>query len=85
MRRRIFLGVLAAAATLSAQKPDCSVVPGWEQAGPARMYTADNLFDYMNGNAEGYVIYSFHKMDGVTCKSGENTFVFDVSEMGSPE
>jgi hypothetical protein len=86
MKVSILLGVLAwAAATLAAQKPDCSIVPGWEQTGPARMYTADNLFDYMNGNAEGYVIYSFLKMDGVTCKSGENTFVFDVSEIGSPE
>lgn len=85
MKAGILFGVVAAAVALSAQTPDCGVVPGWEQTGPARSYTTDNLFDYMNGNAEGYIIYSFLKMNGVTCKSGENTFVIDISEMESPE
>jgi hypothetical protein len=42
---------------------------------------ADNLFDYMDGNAEGYLIYGFQRMTGITCKSGENTFIIDISEM----
>lgn len=59
----------------------CGHVPGWEQSGPVRSYEADNLFDYMDGNAEGYLIYGFVRMSGITCKSGENTLIIDVSEM----
>jgi hypothetical protein len=39
----------------------------------------------MNGNAEGYLIYGFTAMNGVTCKSGGDTFVIDVSEMRDPD
>ena len=65
--------------------PDCSLVPGWPQQGPARSFEADNLFEYMNGNAEGYLIYQFQRMKGVTCKQGEITLVFDVSEMADAD
>jgi hypothetical protein len=77
--------MLAAAFSLAAQTPDCGLVPGWTQRGPLRTYVADNLFEYMNGNAEGYLIYRFQKMQGVTCRSGADTIVFDVSEMENPE
>ncbi len=73
------------AAAAAAQTPDCSLVPGWKQDGPARSFVADNLFEYMDGNAEGYLIYSFLKMNGVNCKKGGDTIVFDVSEMADPE
>lgn len=69
----------------AAQDPDCKLVPGWQQQGETRTYEADNLFEYMDGNAEGYLIYSFVKMKGVTCKAGAATYVFDVSEMADPE
>ncbi|HWQ52653.1 MAG TPA: DUF6599 family protein [Bryobacteraceae bacterium] len=74
--------LLAAAALAPAQPvPDCKVVPGWEQKGPARAYTADDLFEYMDGNAEGYLIYGFRKMNGLTCAKGEVEFLMDISEM----
>jgi hypothetical protein len=79
------LVLLAAALGAVAQTPDCRLAPGWTQQGPARTYVADNLFEYMNGNAEGYLIYRFVKMQGVTCRSGEDAIVFDVSEMADPE
>lgn len=87
MKMRLILFVLAAAATVRAQSvaPDCSLAPGWQQDGPVRSYVADNLFDYMNGNAEGYLIYQFQRMSGVTCKKDGVTLVFDVSEMASPD
>jgi len=87
MNRLSLLVVLAllAAALAAAQTPDCSLAPGWKQEGPMRSYDADNLFEYMDGNAEGYIIYDFVSMKGVSCRSGEVTLVFDVSEMGSPE
>jgi len=46
-----------------------------------RHFTADNLYEYMDGNAESYLAYGFIQMQGVTCKSGENTLVIDISEM----
>ncbi len=65
--------------------PRCDVVPGWSQAGPARTYAADNLYDYMDGNSEGYLIYGFQQMRGVTCKSSDVSLVVDISEMTDPE
>lgn len=72
----------AIATTAAAQSPlSCDLVPGWQQSGTNRTYTADNLFEYMDGNAEGYLLYGFVRMQGITCKSGANTLVIDVSEM----
>jgi hypothetical protein len=83
MRTALVALLLAAAA--GAQTPDCGLVPGWTLAGQARTYAADNLFEYMDGNAEGYLIYRFVRMNGVNCKSGDTTLVFDVFEMADPE
>ncbi len=82
--------IIAAALMISfrsgaAQVCDCRAVAGWQQQGPARAYEPDNLFDYMDGNAEGYLIYRFAGMKGITCKSGDDTIVIDISEMGDPE
>jgi hypothetical protein len=82
------LGLVAcvlAAADDKAAAPACSLVPGWTQAGAARYYTADNLFEYMDGNSEGYFSYNFQTMHGVTCKKGEATFVIDISDMGDAD
>ncbi len=68
-----------------AQLPDCAQVAGWRQDGALRSYESENLFEYMDGNAEGYLIYRFEKMQGVTCKCGEDTLVIDVSEMADPD
>jgi hypothetical protein len=64
---------------------DCKAVSGWTQEGGVREYDAENLFEYMDGNAEGYIIYNFEKMKGITCKSGEKTILVDVSEISDPE
>jgi hypothetical protein len=79
-----FLSMTLAAPAM-AQAPDCAAVPGWTQAGEPREYAPDNLFDYMDGNAEGYNLYHFVGMKGVTCKCGEDTLVIDISEMEDPE
>ncbi len=74
-----------AAAQGKAAPPSCSLVAGWTQDGQPRTYAADNLFEYMDGNAEGYVQYGFQEMKGVTCKKGEVTFVVDISDMGDAD
>ena len=60
---------------------DCHFVPGWEQSGPKRDYTPDNLFDYRDGAAEGYLIFGFARMQGIDCKSGSVILSIDVSDM----
>jgi len=65
--------------------PTCSLVPGWTQDGQPRFYTTDNLYEYMDGNSEGYFSYNFQNMHGITCKRGEATFVIDISDMGDPD
>jgi len=82
---RVLWLFLGAAAAIFGQAPDCSLLSGWTQQGEARSYTGDNLFEYMDGNAEGYLLYHFVQMRGVNCQSGEDTLVFDVSEMENAE
>ena len=83
-RFAILLFVCAVAApslSPAADVASCSLVPGWRQEGALRHFTTDNLYDYMDGNSESYFAYGFTQMQGVTCKSGENTLVIDISEM----
>jgi len=78
-------GLLAcglAAAADPAPVPVCTLVPGWTQHGDARSYVGDNLFEYMDGNAEGYLIYGFQSMHGVSCAKGPVTLVIDISDFG---
>ena len=77
-----FFAVVAMAA---AQTPTCEVGPGWQQKGEARHYEGDNLFEYMDGNSEGYFIYGFVQMHGVTCQKGDQTILIDISEMSDAE
>jgi hypothetical protein len=60
---------------------NCKLVPGWAQSGTKREYTADNLYEYMDGNAESYLLYGFVRMQGISCTSGQKKLVIDVSEM----
>jgi len=86
---RYFAVALAAAGFASAadQAPTlaCKMVPGWTQDGAERTYEAQNLFEYMDGNAEGYLIYGFLNMRGITCKKGPVTLVIDLSDFGGPD
>lgn len=60
---------------------NCHFVPGWESSGAPRKYAADNLFEYKDGSAEGYLSFGFASMRGITCASGAKTLDIDVSEM----
>ena len=86
MKPAVFvLSWLLAAGTAMAQMPPCTAVPGWSQQGDARAFDPDNLFDYMNGNAEGYYLYRFVGMKGITCASGDTTLNIDISEFEDAE
>lgn len=86
MKPAVLAGVfLLSAGTAAAQMPPCTAVPGWSQQGDARTFDADTLFEYMNGNAEGYLLYRFVRMQGITCASGDTTLNIDVSEFEDAE
>jgi hypothetical protein len=82
---RLLAGLALIAVARAGQAPTCALVSGWTQSGPARTYEAENLFEYMDGNAEGYLIYGFQKMQGVTCMKAGVTFVIDISEMNDSD
>ena len=63
----------------------CQLAPGWTQSEAIHPYTADNLYDYKDGGAEGYLIYGFAGMRSLNCKLGENTLTIDVSEMNDAD
>ena len=76
----LVLAVLSVTGTARAQDAlNCKFVPGWEQSEPVRQYTADNLYDYKDGGAEGYLIYGFAAMRSLTCKSGADSLAIDIS------
>jgi hypothetical protein len=78
----LLLALLLTAGTAGAQNVlDCRLAPGWEQTGATRQYSADNLYDYKDGGAEGYLAFGFVRMTGIDCKAGANTLTIDVSEM----
>jgi hypothetical protein len=81
----LVLSLLVSVGTAAAQVPTCTAVPGWSQQGEARSFGPDNLYDYMNGNAEGYLLYRFAQMKGITCASGDTTLNIDISEFEDAE
>jgi hypothetical protein len=82
----LLLAALLATGTAGAQDYlNCHFVPGWEPSGAKRQYAADNLFEYKDGGAEGYLSFGFVRMQGITCASGANTLDIDVSEMSDAD
>ena len=77
--------ILAAVQSASAQLCKCELLQGWEQKGKVREYNPDNLFEYIDGAAEGYLIFDFVKMSGLTCQSKDVAVEIDFYEMGDPE
>jgi len=76
---------LAFSTVAGAAAPACNLVPGWTAQGAARTFGQDNLFEYMDGNAEGYLLYGFQTMQGVTCEKGTTTLVIDISDFGDAD
>jgi len=76
---------LAFSTGASAAGPACDLVSGWTAQAKVRSYGQDNLFEYMDGNAEGYLLYGFQTMLGVTCEKGDVTLVIDVSDFGDAD
>ncbi len=82
---KIVFGIGVFAGVLAAANPACNLVPGWTPQGEPRTFAADNLFEYMDGNAEGYLLYGFQSMHGVTCVKGGVTLIVDISDFGDAD
>jgi hypothetical protein len=63
----------------------CRYAPGWEASGPIRQYTAENLYDYKDGGADGYLIYGFARMSSIDCKLEADSLTIDASEMNDAD
>lgn len=72
-------------ASLLAAGADCSISPGFTQQGKPHEYNVETLYDYINGNSEGYFLYGFKVMRGLNCAKGGLKMVIDVSEFQTPE
>lgn len=81
----VAIALAVATAGLSASLPTCDVMPGWTQDGASRQYEGEHLFEYMDGNSEGYFVYGFVRMNGVTCAQDGRKVLIDISEMQDEE
>lgn len=81
---KTFLLILIAATSARAAG-DCVLAPGWKPDAPASTYTASNLYEYMDGGAEGFLIFGFARLEHQTCVKGADSLVIDVSEMNDPD
>ena len=84
MKKAMWAALLVGAACM-AQTPDCASAPGFKQDGAQRSFTTETLFEYMDGNSEGYFLYGFKSMKGITCSKGDLKLIFDVSEFKDHE
>jgi len=83
--RLVVLAAIVIGQIAATTLPSCDVLSGWTQSGVSRLYEGDNLYEYMDGNSEGYLIYGFVRMRGVTCVHGPEKVLIDVSEMQDAE
>jgi hypothetical protein len=82
---KALLLVFAAACLARAAGDDCGLAPGWKPDAPLSIFTADNLYEYLDGGAEGYLSFGFVRLEHQTCTKGTDSLVIDVSEMNDPD
>ena len=67
--------------------PQPDFEPGWQWDFEPEVYTPDNLFEYINGEAELYNDYHFKEMVTASYARKDNdaiTFTIDIYDMGTP-
>ena len=72
---------------LLALVPDQTFAPNWRQDGTPQQYSPDNLFEYINGQAELYLDYGFKELYTINFRYREReneTLTVEVYEMGAP-
>jgi hypothetical protein len=65
--------------------PASGAVAGWERFGEVETYTPDDLFDYMDGQAELFFVYRFEKLAVQEYQRGEEgPIIIEVYQVASP-
>jgi hypothetical protein len=65
--------------------PASGAVAGWERSGEAEVYVPEDLFDYMDGQAELFFVYNFEKLATQEYQRGqEGPIIVEVYQVDSP-
>jgi hypothetical protein len=65
--------------------PASGAVAGWERSAEAKVYGPDNLFDYMDGQAELFFVYNFERLATQEYQRGqEGPIIVEVYQVASP-
>jgi hypothetical protein len=65
--------------------PASGAVTGWERSGEVKVYVPDNLFDYMDGQAELFFVHNFEKLATQEYQRGqEGPIIVEVYQVASP-
>jgi hypothetical protein len=65
--------------------PASGAVAGWERSGEAKVYAPDDLFDYMDGQAELFFVYRFERLAVQEYTRGdEGPIIVEVYQVASP-
>ncbi len=60
-------------------------ISGWKKSLTEGYYSPDNLFEYINGNAELFISYDFRNLITLTYNKDESTEItVDIFDMGNP-
>jgi len=87
----ITVGLATMAVIATADSPDLAdMLPaelhGWKPGGPDGVYTAETLYDYIDGSAEVYRSFNVQTAVGRTyVKEGAPSIIVDLFDMGSSE
>jgi hypothetical protein len=62
-------------------------IPGWSLATQPEHYVADNLWDYINGQADFFIDYGFEQVDAAEYRNDQesSSVVLEVWQMGRPQ
>jgi hypothetical protein len=65
--------------------PASGAVAGWERSGEMGVYVPDDLFDYMDGQAELFFVYGFERLAVQEYQRGdEGPIIVEVYQVASP-
>ncbi|MBW7995751.1 MAG: hypothetical protein FVQ81_04080 [Candidatus Glassbacteria bacterium] len=71
------------AGEMTALLPVQGEVEGWALSGDPRIFVPDNLWEYINGGAEGYLVYKFEAVITADCETSDGSLqaVVDIYRM----
>jgi hypothetical protein len=62
-------------AALNGFFPPADAIPGWTLAEEARIYSRDNLFDMVDGQADGFFVYGFEQVGTQRYQNADGTIL----------